>query len=155
MKKILSIAIILSFVFSASSQITGSAPLKYADGIEIDIKSFINSKTTNYGNNTDHTLYIAKGGRFKTAQMKISNNTNQDVEIDFQKIFLLDSKGNKYHVHAVAQGMKLVTTLERYVLPLKAGKSKTFTPEFWPPFPKGENVERMEINGEILELKKG
>ena len=137
------------------SQMTGTLPIKYSECVEIDLKSFMNSITTQYGNGTDHRVYIAKGGRFKTAQFKISNVTDQDVEIDFSKIFLLDSKGEKYHVHFVMQAMKIAFTGEKLILEVKAGKSKTFAAEFWPPYPKGEKVEKLEINGEIVELKKG
>lgn len=154
MKKAITFVLLLTAITSYS-QITGSLPIQYAEGVEIDFKSFINSVTTQYGNGTDHRVYIARGGRFKTAQMKISNNTSQDAEIDFGRIFLLDSSGNKYYVHFVLQAMKVATTGERLKLNLKAGKSKTFAAEFWPPFPKGEKVEKLEINGEVVELIKG
>ncbi len=154
MKNIICCLLLLS-ALNGYSQMTNSLPIVYAEGVEIDLKSFMNSITTQYGNGTDHRVYIAKGGRFKTAQFKISNDNDHDVEIDFSRIFLLDSKGEKYHVHFVLQAMKIALTGEKLILKVKAGKSKTFAAEFWPPYPKGEKVERLEINGEIVELKHG
>ena len=85
--------------------------------------------------------------------MEFSNNANSDVEIDFEKFFLIDKNNKKYHIHQVVQGMKITTTTENYKMTLKAGKTRSFMAKFWPLFPNDEKIERMEVNGNLIFLK--
>ena len=142
-----------AITLSLSAQKIDSKELIYNDGVSFKIKRFNNSKTTQYGDGNDFTLYIAKGGRFKSAWLEFSNTTAEDQEIDFGKIFLLDSNGEKYHIHIVAQAYRAAFTTENYKLNLKAGKTRLYIIEFWPPYPKDEKVEKIEVDGNIFVIE--
>ncbi|UPS92001.1 hypothetical protein [Bizionia sp. M204] len=149
---IFSLLVFISFS-NASAQKIENNNFSYEEDVTFTIKRFNNSKTTQYGNGTDNRVYIAQGARFKTAWIEISNNTKEDKEINFETFYLIDSQGKKYHVHIVVQSGKMGTTVERYKQQLKAGKERLFFAEFWPPYPKNEKIESMEVNGKIIKLK--
>ena len=154
MKKFLFLTVLLFTVtLNLSAQKIDSKDLIYDDGVTFTIKRFNNSKTTQYGDGNDFTLYIAKGGRFKSAWVQFSNSTAENVEIDFSKIFLLDQSGNKYHIHIVAQAYKIAFTTEKYKMKLNAGKKAMYIIEFWPPYPKDEVAEKIEVNGTVLMIE--
>ena len=156
MKKFLYLAVLFFAVtLNLSAQKIDSKDLIYDDGVTFTIKRFNNAKTTQYGDGNDFTLYIAKGGRFKSAWVQFSNSTNEIAEIDFSKIFLLDQSGNKYHIHIVAQAYKIAFTTEKYKMKLNAGKKGTYIIEFWPPYPKDEVAEKIEVNGTVLMIEQG
>ena len=154
MRKISFLAILLiAFSTLLNAQKLEDNSIKYSDGVTLFIKRFNNSVTTQYGNGTDNYLYIAKGGRFKTGWLYFTNTTGEDVMIDFKQIFLLDHDNNKYHIHMVIQSGKLTATGEKYEQKLRANKTRLFAAEFWPPYPKGEKMEKIEVNGEIFSIR--
>lgn len=126
----------------------------FSDGVTYSIKRFYSSKSSAYGDAGFYqTNYYQKGHKFKTVLIQFSNTTNSDVEIDFQKIFLIDKNNKKYDIHQVVQGMKITTTTENYKMILKAGKTRSVMAKFWPLFPNDEKIERMEVNGKPILLK--
>ena len=154
MKKHLYLTLLFFAVtLNLSAQKIDSKDLIYDDGVTFTIKRFNNAKTIQYGDGNDFTLYIAKGGRFKSAWVQFSNNTDEIAEIDFSKIFLLDQSGNKYHIHIVAQAYKIAFTTEKYKRKLNAGKKGTYIVEFWPPYPKDEVAKNIEVNGNIVMIE--
>ena len=155
MKKYIISSIFLFFiVHSISAQIrVNSKDFEYAEGVTFSVKGFMSDLTSEYGDGDDQKIYIAKGGRFKTAILKFTNNTEEDVVIDFQKFELIDNADKRYFVHGASQSMKIINTMEKFKLTLKAGKTKTFMATFWPPYPKKEQVTRMIVNDEIIILE--
>lgn len=153
MKKLL--MTFLAFAMTSGAVVAqqiNSKNFPYIEGVEFNVKRFSSAKTTEFGNGDGYT-YIAQGARFKTAWMEFTNNTDQDVEIDFSQFNLIDSKNNRYHPNGVVQAGKMTNTRENYTLKLKAGKTKLFFLEFWPPYPKDEPITRMVVNENIITLE--
>nr|WP_294931154.1 hypothetical protein [uncultured Flavobacterium sp.] len=125
-----------------------------SEGVTYTVKRFYNSRTSPYGDaGAVQTHYYAKDHRFKTAWIEFSNNTDKDIEIDFEKIFLIGADNKRYHIHQVAQGMQITTTTEDYKKILKPRKTKVFMAKFWPIFPKDEKIQEMEVYGQSISLK--
>lgn len=151
MKQVLLILMFCSTIFTSVAQRIAENKFTYRDGVTYSILRFEGWKTSEYGNGMDMKLYVAKNGlTFKTALIEFDNTTDKDVIIDFEKIFLLDSKNNKYHVSSIVQAGKLTTNLESYKKTLKAGKKRKILPTFWPAFPKDEKMERLMVNDTII-----
>mgnify|MGYP000938523505 CR=1 FL=1 len=152
MKNLLMTFLAFAMISSAVAQQINSKNFSYIEGVEFNIKRFNSAKTTEFGNGDGRT-YIAQGARFKTAWMEFTNSTEQDVEIDFSQFNLIDSNSNRYHPNGVVQGGKFTNTRENYKLKLKAGKTKLFLVEFWPPYPKDEPITRLVVNENIITLQ--
>jgi len=133
--------------FSAIAQKVDSPMYTFSEGIEYKLVAFNNSKTAGEGNVT----YIAKKGTaYKAGWFEFTNTTKEDIEVNFENIFIQDSKGNKYFANAVAQAMKM-TIGKHLSYKLKAGKTKTYMVEFRPPFPKDE-FPTLVVNDKVIEL---
>ena len=150
MKKLYITAVFLLFIaVGAMAQKVNSGNFEYAEGVEFSVLRFNNSKMSEDNN----TAYFAKGGLlYKTAIIEINNSTKSDVEIDFEKFHLLDSKNTRYDVHTVVQNMKLTFSTYKYKMTLKAGKTKKYMVEFWPPYPQSEQVKQIVVNEDIFRL---
>lgn len=141
--------LLLLFVQFAHAQRTTSETYTYAPGVTFKVANISHEKTTEYGNNRNRTLYIApKGQHFKSAWLEFKNDTSEDVIIDFEQFFLVDSNGTKHHIESVIQSMKFTNTVEKYKQKLKAGKNKTIMMGFWPAFNKTDKVTQMIADGQ-------
>ena len=132
---------------SITAQKIDSPKYTFTDGIEFQLHRFMNAKTA-FENNV--TYVAKKGTTYKTGMFEFTNTSNADIEVNFEKIFLLDSKNNKYFPNLVVQAMKM-NLRKQFIYTLKPGKTKTYGVEFWPPFPKDE-TPRLMVNDEIIEL---
>ena len=141
--------LLLLFVQFAHAQRTTSETYTYAPGVTFTVVNISHEKTAEYGNNRNRTLYVApKGQHFKGAWLEFKNETSEDVIIDFEQFFLVDSNGTKHHIESVIQSMKFTNTVEKYKQKLKAGKNKTIMMGFWPAFNKTDKVTQMIADGQ-------
>ncbi|RZJ33627.1 MAG: hypothetical protein EOO51_13170 [Flavobacterium sp.] len=144
----LTLLFLLLFQF-ANAQRTDSEVYTYSPGVTFTVVRITHAKTTEYGNGMDGRRYIAPSGmHFKGAILEFKNDSGENVIIDFEQVFLIDSKGEKHKVESVVQSMKVTNTLEKLRQKLKAGKEKMFIVDFWPAFSKEDMVTKMIVNGQ-------
>ncbi|NUY80208.1 hypothetical protein HUK80_04815 [Flavobacterium sp. MAH-1] len=147
MKEIL-LLLLLGFSLNMDAQKMKPEMHEYADGVEYSVVRVIRNKFTQYGNGDDHRMYIAeKGKRFISVAMEFSSKSDKDEIIDFTQIFLIDKDGKRYKVESVLQNKKLSTTVEKFEMVLKAGKTRTYLIDFWASLPKDEPIQRMNVDG--------
>ena len=147
MKKILLLLLFCQFLIP---QRTKTDWHTYSKDVIFTIEKITHTKIAEYGNAGSHMYIAKKGMHFRGAWIDFTNKSSEDVIIDFEQIFLLDSKGQKYPVHRVSQDLKLTGTSQKYKMKLKAGKTRRFNVGFWPAIEKSDNENIIMINGQSI-----
>ncbi len=151
-KQLLFFAIFVVFQFSCVAQFSKTYyPL--GENLEFRVKFVYKSKSSTTGSGNNQVVYLAKKGKhFKAVVFKIRNNSDEDKTIDFEKFKLIDAAGDEYTPKQAMQAMKLTFNTEKLQFKLKAGKSKAYIVEFWPPYPKYEKIKKLMIGNRVYEL---
>lgn len=122
------------------------------DGVEYAVTKVQNLKGTETGAGGAYNLVAEKGYSFKKVWFEIKNTSDENKELDFTKFSLIDSKNRRYEAKMAIQRMS-VSVGVHLEHTLKAGKTKTFTVEFWPPVSNSEKNLKLEINGELTDIE--
>jgi len=125
--------------------------IAYNENVDFKILTFTSSKFSE-GVPGDRVTYIGTGGRYKMAVIAVSNKSDQEQTIDFENFKLLDDQGNEY-IPIYAAPTVTSTYNKNKVFQVKAGKQRKFAVDFWPIFPKGQEVKRILVHGKEISLQ--
>jgi len=122
----------------------------YSDQVDFRIYAIQKSRTAdrNY-----ETFVAEKGSRFFTIVFDFKNNSKEAQEIDFEKIFIKDKKGNLHKVDLVVMAMKMTTSIKKFQQKLKPNKKRKIIAQFIPPIHKEELIRTLVVNDKVIELK--
>lgn len=148
MKKLICL-FVFSFIFTGcSTQRLDSEGHTYSEDITFRIIRVMSKKISEA--DMSRTTYISKGGRFKVFTMEFKNNSSEEKTIDFEEFQLMDKNKKVYNIKLVMDGFNSsFDDFDNMKKTIKAGKKKTFYAEFWPSFPKDQEVHLLLRGTEI------
>lgn len=146
MKKFLLICFISFFLVSCGANKIDSSYYKLNENIDFKLLYLSNLKTIPYSRSQ---TYIAKKGyRYKQAQIKIRNNSEEKQEFDLGHLYLIDKYNRKHKFWSGVKLRQLQAGNSMYNSKKKLGGKKegVYLIQFSPAFPKDEVITKIAID---------
>ena len=153
MYKLLIFFFLISLPISAQ-KIDRKSFYDYSENIEFRIFSLIKKRIIDRGGgNYTENIIAEKGRRFISIVFEFRNNSSEDQEIDFEKVFIRNDNGDLHAIDFVVMAMKLTSRTNKLQQKLKAKKKRKIAVEFRPSIDKEELIDELVIGDKLIKLR--